>query len=523
MKFFDFFNKLKSWQKTLFVILFIIVLASILKSGKKSNTQEFATVSRMDLVQIASVTGKVQPTKVIDMAFKTSGIVSKVYVNSGDEVKSGQVLISLENANLIAQQKQAQAQIEGQMAKLQELKLGSRAEDIAVSQSSLDKAEIDLQNYYKTSYVTLNEAFNTVDNIFRKQTSAIFDYNPYSIDKYDLSYYPCDATTRNSLNIRRRIVDEKILAWQKDINLMQVNNLTNEEFEKFINNSVDYMYYFQQFLTDLNKTVIVDCALDSAQISEINTAKPVITSAITTFNTSFSTVRTLKQTIDAQNQTVRNYENQLILKKAGGTPEQIAYQESQIKSAQANLELIQSQIADTYIVSPINGIITLVDIDPGEVATAGKNYVSMISSDPFEIEAYINETDIAKVAVGNEANITFDAFGSKKQFHGKIIKIDPAQTVVEGVVSYKTTFQIIDFSSEIKSGMTADIDVITAQKQNVLAIPSRIILRKQGKTFVRIKRDGKEEEIEVQTGIKGDNGNMEIIEGLSEGQKVIAN
>ncbi|HOU46051.1 MAG TPA: HlyD family secretion protein, partial [Candidatus Pacearchaeota archaeon] len=132
-------------------------------------------------------------------------------------------------------------------------------------------------------------------------------------------------------------------------------------------------------------------------------------------------------------------------------------------------------------------------------------------------------TDIAKVAVGNEANITFDAFGSKKQFHGKIIKIDPAQTVVEGVVSYKTTFQIIDFSSEIKSGMTADIDVITAQKQNVLAIPSRIILRKQGKTFVRIKRDGKEEEIEVQTGIKGDNGNMEIIEGLSEGQKVIAN
>nr|MBP6891300.1 efflux RND transporter periplasmic adaptor subunit [Candidatus Parcubacteria bacterium] len=455
--------------------------------------------------------------------FKTSGIVSKVYVKTGDQVKTGQILVSLENANLIAQKKQAQAQVDGQMAKLQELKLGSRAEDIAVSQSSLDKAEIDLQNYYKTSYVTLNEAFNTVDNIFRKQTSAIFDYNPYSIDKYDLSYYPCDATTRNSLNIRRRIVDEKILAWQKDINLMQENNLTNEEFEKFINNSVDYMYYFQQFLTDLNKTVIVDCALDSAQVSEINAAKPVITSAITTFNTSFSTVRTLKQTIDAQNQTVKNYENQLALKKAGGTIEQIAYQESQIKSAQANLELIQSQISDTYVIAPIDGIITFVEIDPGEVAAAGKNYISMISSDPFEIEAYINETDIAKVAIGNEANITFDAFGLKRQFHGKIIKIDPAQTVVEGVVSYKTTFQIIDFSSEIKSGMTADIDVVTAQKQNVLAIPSRIILRKQGKAFVRIKRDGKEEEIEIQTGIKGDNGNMEIIEGLSEGQKIIAN
>ncbi|HNZ83823.1 MAG TPA: efflux RND transporter periplasmic adaptor subunit [Candidatus Pacearchaeota archaeon] len=523
MKFFDFFNKLKPWQKTLFVVLFIIVLASILKPGKKGNTQEFATVSRMDLVQIASVTGKVQPTKVIDMAFKTSGIISKVYVSSGDQVKTGQVLISLENANLIAQQKQAQAQIDGQMAKLQELKLGGRAEDIAVSQSSLDKAEIDLQNYYKTSYVTLNEAFNTVDNIFRKQINTMFDYSPYAIDKYDLDYFPCDASIRNSLNVKREVVDEKMLAWQKDIDLMSNNNLTNEQFEKLISESIDYMYYFQQFLTDLNKTMIVDCALDLEQSTKISSFKPTVATVITSFNTSFSTVKTLKQTIDAQNQTVRNYENQLALKKAGGTSEQVAYQESQIKSAQANLELIQSQIADTYIVSPINGIITLVDIDSGEVATAGKNYVSMISSDPFEIEAYINETDIAKVAVGNEANITFDAFGSKRQFHGKIIKIDPAQTIVEGVVSYKATFQITDFSAEIKSGMTADIDIITAERQNVLAVPSRSIIKKQGKAFVRIKRDNKEEEIEIQTGIKGDNGNTEIIDGLSEGQKILVN
>jgi RND family efflux transporter MFP subunit len=530
MKIFDFFKNLKNWQKIILIIILIIILLNVF--GKKTNrTEKFAQAENMDLTQLISVTGSVQATKSMDLAFKTSGIVSNISVKVGDKVKAGQMIASLENSGLLAQRKQAQSQVDGQNAKLEELKLGARPEDVAVSQSSLDKAKIDLSNYAKTAYTTINEAYNVSNNIFRKEFAPLFEYSPGAIEKYSLSYYPCDSNTANSLSYRRQTIDDKLSAWQKDIQaydqLMISNpiyvNYKEEQIEDLINKTVSYMSYFDSYLSDINKTLVIDCDLSPTELSNISSYRSFVPTYISSFNTEFSAVKSSKQTIDAQKATVASYKNQLILKQAGGTSEQVAYQESQVKSAQANLELVNSQIADTYIIAPIDGVITAINTDQGEVATAGKTYVSMISSDPFKIESYINETDIAKIAVGNDANITFDAFGSTKQFHGKITLLDPAQSVVEGVVSYKATFSITDFTEDIKPGMTANIDIITAQKQNVLAIPTRAISKRQGKAFVTIKKDNANQEIEIKIGIKGDNGNTEVLEGLSLGEKVLLN
>ncbi len=108
-------------------------------------------------------------------------------------------------------------------------------------------------------------------------------------------------------------------------------------------------------------------------------------------------------------------------------------------------------------------------------------------------------------------------------FSGKVIKIDPAETVIEGVATYKTTVQFTQEDPRIKSGMTADIDILTAEKENVIAVPARAVINKNGQKIVRILVGAENtiKEVEVQTGIRGSDGNIEIIRGINQGDRVI--
>jgi len=93
---------------------------------------------------------------------------------------------------------------------------------------------------------------------------------------------------------------------------------------------------------------------------------------------------------------------------------------------------------------------------------------------------------------------------------------------VEGVPTYKTTLQFIEEDGRIKSGMTANMDILTEQREKVIAIPQRAVFTKEGKKLVRVldNSDGISER-EVKTGIRGSSGKVEILEGLAEGEKVV--
>ncbi len=104
-----------------------------------------------------------------------------------------------------------------------------------------------------------------------------------------------------------------------------------------------------------------------------------------------------------------------------------------------------------------------------------------------------------------------------------MVKIDPAETIIEGVATYKTTLQFSGNDERVKSGMTANIDILTAKAENVIAIPQRAVAQKEnGDKIVKIlKDDGVVEERKVTTGLKGSDGNIEITEGIQEGEKII--
>src|SRR5581483_1987631 len=180
----------------------------------------------------------------------------------------------------------------------------------------------------------------------------------------------------------------------------------------------------------------------------------------------------------------------------------------------------QVKIAKASLVAPISGVVTVQNAKVGQIATPGNVLVSLISNGGLEIDAQVPETDIGKVAVNNPVKITLDAFPGET-FTGKVFYIDPAQTIVSGVVDYKIKISFDKSDSRIKSGLTANLTVQTQTDQNALILPQYAIIQNTTGTFVEVLQNGSPKQIPVTLGIRDQEGNVEVASGVTEGQQVI--
>ncbi len=142
----------------------------------------------------------------------------------------------------------------------------------------------------------------------------------------------------------------------------------------------------------------------------------------------------------------------------------------------------------------------------------------------FEVQAFIPEVDIARVQLGDKARITFDAFERTSVFIGTVVRIALVETMREGVPTYKTTIVLDEEPHEryvLRPGMTADIDITTDERENVLFVPTRSVIRDGDRTFIRVVEQGELRERDIVTGLRGSAGTIEIREGLTDGEEVV--
>lgn len=203
----------------------------------------------------------------------------------------------------------------------------------------------------------------------------------------------------------------------------------------------------------------------------------------------------------------------------------LASYEAEVSRAMAAYSAAEARLAKAEIVSPIVGSVTDITVEEGEqVPLGGTVVVVQTTMEQFEIVADVSESDIAKVSVGDEAGISFDAFGSGFETVGVVRDIDPAEKMIESVVYYEITVQLTDDAllDALRPGLSADLIVTTDKRENVLSVPQRAIFDQDGVSYVRVlDRRGNPEERHVETGIRGDLGRVEILSGLEEGDEVI--
>lgn len=170
--------------------------------------------------------------------------------------------------------------------------------------------------------------------------------------------------------------------------------------------------------------------------------------------------------------------------------------------------------------APVAGVISQVALQVGEYAAPSSAVISLLTPE-LHITANVPEADIAKLKLGASATVTLDAYGEEASFEATVASIDQTETLVESAVTYQVTFRFTQLDPRIKSGMTANVTLHVDKRDNVLAIPQRAIITRNGDKFVRLVEGKSFREVPIKTGLRGSDGTVEVTEGLQEGNRVV--
>lgn len=192
------------------------------------------------------------------------------------------------------------------------------------------------------------------------------------------------------------------------------------------------------------------------------------------------------------------------------------------KQAIESVQLVRAQIDQSKIVAPMSGSLSKIDARVGETVTAGRIIGRLSGPGNFIIEADVPEADIAKVAPGKTSTVTFDSLSSDEKFDATVESIDPAANVIQDVIYYTVKFVLNGRDDRLKEGMSANIDVNISERKQVLVVPYRAIERDGSDTFVEVATSpSASDRRKVDIGVEGDDGSIEILSGVAEGEAVI--
>lgn len=500
------------------VAVILIIGAYFIFRGESAPVYEFAVAQRGEVVQEVSVTGAVKPAQSVDLAFEKSGKVSLVKANVGDRIVAGQILVALSNLDLIAQLDQARASFKVQEATLDELKKGVRSEEIGVYQTKVDNAIVSLNEAGKAAVDKIGDAYTKSEDAVRNKTDQFFTNPRTSNPQFVFS----SITSQLKIDIEwERFLLESILnSWSSSLGSLTVSS----DLDSSINIAKNNLSQVRIFLGNI--ALAINSLTSNASLTQttIDGYKTDVSTARTNVNTAIANLTTAQDGLSSAQSALTLAQRDLALKQAGSAPEAIKAQEAQVEAAAANVKNYEAQVAKTILHAPINGIVTKQEAKVGEIMSAGAVAVSLISESQFEMETNVPEADIIKVKIGDSAKVTLDAYGNDVIFEARVTKVDPAETVIEGVATYKTTLQFIKKDGRLKSGMTANIDILADKRENVISIPQRAVASRDEDKIVKILLDektGETSEVKVKTGLRGSDGNVEILEGVKEGDKVV--
>ncbi|HLZ31365.1 MAG TPA: efflux RND transporter periplasmic adaptor subunit [Chloroflexota bacterium] len=199
----------------------------------------------------------------------------------------------------------------------------------------------------------------------------------------------------------------------------------------------------------------------------------------------------------------------------------IALQQEAVRQAELALQQAQIDSDNNTLLAPFDGVVASVTGNPGEMAPTGTTgFISLIDPHEVRVDVTVDETDVARVAVGKPATLTFDAIPGRP-LHGQVISVSPNGTLSQGVVTYPVSISLDTRNQVLPGGLTASATIIIDEKNDVLVAPLRAV-RRQGREQVVeiIGDDGKPVTRVVTTGVQNDTL-VEITNGLEEGDQLV--
>ena len=354
-----------------------------------------------------SVSGNIELTQV-NIAFKTAGRLTNLYVGEGDAVKKGQIVARLDEDQLLRQREREQASLASAEAMLAEagsalrFQKASTDADLELRRAEISSASFKLQELKNGS-------------------------RPQEVQEAQAEVSAAQAE-----------FDRSKKDWDRAQVLIKNDDISTSQFD-------DFRHRF-----------------DAAE-AKLKQAKE---------NSALVTAGPRSEAIDEAGAQVSRAQAGLKIGEANSIEterrqQEITMRQAEIARSRAQIALIESQIADTVAVSPIDGVVLVKAADPGEILAPGTSVVTVGDIDHPWLRAYIGEKDLGRVKLGDKLKVTTDSFPGKI-YDGHLTFISPEaeftpkqiQTSEERVkLVYRIKIEIDNPRHELKSNMPADAQI----------------------------------------------------------------
>jgi HlyD family secretion protein len=440
-------------MKRLLIVLGVIVLLIAGWSGYRAYTAQRAageaTSQDAANAQVAATpedviwaSGKLVPVQWAGLSPATSGTVRAVYVNEGDQVESGRVLIELDNAVLQSQVQVAEASVTEAEAARDKLLAGATASQVAAARAEVAAVQAGLAQ----AQAGLAQAEEAATAAAAQVAIARAQYA-------ELASRPTAAelqTAVQEVELARLALEHAQAAYdlvRGDPHIGALpESLALQQATANLNAAKAAYNVLAQGATP-QQLAAAKAQVDAAQ-AQTEVAKAGIPQAESNLRAAQAAIDRAQATLDGL--------------LAGATPEDRAMAEARVAAAKAALAVAQAQLHETQVSAPFAGQIGNLLTRPGELATPGQPLLMLGDTSQMRVETTdLREADVTRLKTGMPVEITFDALPGRT-FQGKVLHIAPMSNAEKGSTNYTVIITAADLDPSLRWGMTAFVNI---QKQ----------------------------------------------------------
>ena len=489
-------------KQTLWLVLLAALLVLTACTGQNDSTtqtSEIVTAFIGDLTASATATGAIGAQRTAALAITQPGQVTEVYVQIGDSVAAADPLVQLDTTELELSLASAEQALRLQEANLAALQEPADEADVAAATANVATAQANLDNLLAGPSPEQLAVYSA--------TLAISEASLYSA----AAQYQNAANTVSDAQIQQ--AEAAVLQAQISYDRAQEVNADtpNEQTHEAMIAAAQTLANAQAQLDNLLNT---DTSAAQGSLAAAN-ARLQGSEADYISNTSGASAAQ----IAAAEAQVAQAQASLDALLVGPTAEELQTATAQVEQARLSLADAQEALANGTLTAPFAGVVTAVNVNVGEYASGVA--IELMDMANLEVVVPVDEVDIGVIEVGQKATITLETWPDV-EIESEVALVAPGAAANSSLVTYDVHLRLGQTDLPVRVGMTANVQLVTAQRTDVLLLPNQAIQvdRENGTYSVNRVNGDTTESIEVTIGLR-DGRNTQITGGLEAGDEVL--
>ena len=484
------------------VILVLVVAIgwAVLGRGKNGDdpalAQKIEVIKRDDFQMRISATGNLEPLIDVEVKSNVEGEIVELLVQNSDRVEEGQVLLRLDPELYEEGKKQAQADVAAAKAQVKQADLNIQLKNerlesqLTQTNADLKIAQANLETVKATTITQISQAETDIqttrnsldqDNIALEQARIALAQAKITLSEQETSLKSAKISLDNAKSELDRNTElfEKGLVSKKALEDSQAQHANAEAQHETAQKRVESQ---QQTIVSQERTIEVRDSSIANREATLEYQKINLENLKNMRNKNEEEAQLRVDNAETQLQELMlTYDNEKSLTQQS----KVTAQANQLRR-ESNLKNEQERLEWTTIRAPMAGVVTLLELEVGEIVTSGRSAFSqsppiMTIVDPSKmvVKTFINEVDMERLRLNQKAEIVVDAFQNKK-YEGRVYEISPSGQEQDNIISFEVMIEVLGSPEELRPGMSADVDIITHEDPNVLIAPIDAVISEKG-------------------------------------------